>query len=184
MSMDKSECKRDNVDVRIHYFYEADWMIGIYSPIQGPVFWQARLQNHISCFGCLVISSNKPIVGTSNKVLIVWRQDYSLLWRAINKLSCVYSQQELDEILPKSEFVFFKGSINNQQASVGEISGFQLFSRYLIMEEIKITGCGYKADVFDSFYREFDIFGDGSTYIVEENSVSFCSDESGTRKAF
>ena len=184
LSMVKAKRKRYNVNVRIHYFYEADRMIGIYSPIQGLVFWQARLQNHISCCGCLVISSNKPIVGTSNKVLIVWRQDYSLLQRAINKLSCVYSQQELDEILPKSEFVFFKGSINNQQASVGKISGFQLFSRYMIMEEIKITGCGYKADVFDSFYREFDIFGDGSTYIVEENSVSFCSDESGTRKAF
>ena len=74
---------------------------------------------------------------------------------------------------------FFLGSINNQQASVGEISGFQLFSRYLAIEEVKITGCGYKADLFDSFYREFDVFGGGSTYVLEDVAVPFCSDESG-----
>ena len=39
LSMVKAKRKRYNVNVRIHYFYEADRMIGIYSPIQGLVFW-------------------------------------------------------------------------------------------------------------------------------------------------
>ena len=47
------------------------------------------------------------------------------------------------------------------------------------MEEVKITGCGYKADLFDSFYREFDVFGGGSTYVLEDVAVPFCLDESG-----
>lgn len=75
--------------------------------------------------------------------------------------------------------LFFSGNINNAQASVGQISGFQLFSKYLSIDVIAITGCGLRADLWDSFYVALDVYGAANDYLIEDVATSFCSEESG-----
>lgn len=42
---------------------------------------------------------------------------------------------------------------------IGQVAGFQLFSGFLDIEVINVTGCGLRADIFDSFYDPLVFIG-------------------------
>lgn len=56
------------------------------------------------------------------------------------------------------QLLFLLGSVSNQQQFSGQIVGFQIFSTYLPLSVIQLTGCGgIRADLFDSNLDSFVI---------------------------
>ena len=60
---------------------------------------------------------------------------------------------------------------------IGQMSNFQLFSSFLDIEMIKTTGCGLRADLFDSLYDPLVFIGDQLNRTI--TTTEFCGQATG-----
>lgn len=71
--------------------------------------------------------------------------------------------------------MFFVGNFDRHQSMVGEIASFQIFSRRIVPAFFEVTGCGLRADIFDSTYDSFSQIGPGDGFSVADKEVPFCA---------
>lgn len=77
-------------------------------------------------------------------------------------------------------FLCYAGNLDAEQAMIGMISGFQLYQFGLPIDQIMLTGCGLRADIFDSFYDSLSILNEHLALTQQRHvMVPFCSPDKG-----
>ena len=71
----------------------------------------------------------------------------------------------------------FLGGLDPSQSMIGQLAGFQIFSKFLDVEVIRVASCGLRGDIFDSIYDPLVFTGNqlGRRTVTTE----FCSLQTG-----